>query len=175
MIDSVYVTGDDALANYAEIEISPFPLFGPLKDTLKFRTINIDVPGFVKGSYDVHWKSQHFEKPNGKDETPKTFTSVFRVDKYYAVYKALQTWWQYICNSDTGVLAEDVSPTSGTSTIRTDIMVHTIDTQGIVTTDGFKFERCWLKELTGFGYDVTNGDPVTCTITWSFVKMIPSF
>ena len=174
-IDSVYSQGDDALQNYAELELSPFPLFGPLKDQLKFRTTQIDIPGFVKGAYEVHWKSQKFEKPNGKDETPKTFTSTFRVDKYYKVYKALQAWWQHICDSDTGALAEDVGAATGTSNIRTDIMVKTIDTQGITTNEGFKFERAWLKELANIGYNVTSGDPIELQITWSSVKMIPTF
>jgi hypothetical protein len=174
-IDSVYIQGDDALVNFAELELSPFPLFGPLKDALKFRTTQIDIPGFTKGAYDVHWKAQKFEKPNGKDETAKTFTSNFRVDKYYTVYKALQAWWQYICNSDSGALAEDVGAATGTSNIRTDIMVHTIDTQGIVTSEGFKFERAWLKELAGIGYNVMSGDPIEIQLTWSFVKMIPIF
>ena len=175
MIDTVFSTGDDALGNYAEIDISPFSLFGPLKDPLKYRTTTIEIPGFTKGSYDVHWKSQKFEKPNGKDESPKTFTTGFRVDKYYTVYKALLAWWQYICNSDSGALAEDVGAITGTSNIRTDIMVHTIDTQGIVTNEGFKFERVWLKEMGSMSYDVTSGDPINCTLTWSFVKMIPLF
>jgi hypothetical protein len=177
-IDSVYVTGDDALANFAEIEIlvNPgFALFGPMANTLKFRTTNIDVPGFTKASYEVHWKAQKFEKPSGKDETAKTFTSTFRVDKYYTVYKALQAWWQYICNSDTGALAEDVGAITGTSNIRTDIMVHTIDTQGVTTNEGFKFERAWIKELGNFSYDVSSGEPLSCQITWSFVKLLPLF
>jgi len=174
-IDAVYQTGDDALQNFAEMELSPFPLFGPLKDALKFRTTQIDIPGFEKGSYEVHWKAQKFEKPSGKDDTAKTFTSTFRVDKYYTVYKALQAWWQYICNSDSGALAEDVGAITGTSNIRTDILVKTIDTQGITTNEGFKFERVWLKSLAGFGYNVTSGDPLECQPTWSFVKMLPIF
>ena len=174
-IDSAYATGDDALANFAEIEISPFPLFGPLAEKLKFRTTTISVPSFQKGVYEVNWKSQKFEKPNGKDETEKTFQTGFRVDKYYVVYKALMAWWQYICNSDTGALAEDVGAVTGTSNIRTDIMVKTIDTQGITTNEGFKFERAWLKTMDGLSYDVSSGDPLIINLTWSFVKMIPIF
>lgn len=174
-IDSVYVTGDDALANFAEVNISPFSLFGPLRDALKFRTTSIEVPGFSKGSYEVHWKAQKFEKPSGKDETAKTFSTTFRVDKYYSVYKALMAWWQYICNSDSGALAEDVGAITQTSNIRTDIMVNTIDTQGIVTNEGFKFERAWIKEMGALSYDVTSGDPISCAITWSFVKLLPLF
>lgn len=174
-IDSAYATGDDALANMAEIEFSPLSLFGLLKDDLKFSTAQINVPGFTMGKYEVHWKAQKFEKPSGKDETEKTFSFTFRVDKYYTVYKALQAWWQYICNSDSGALAEDVGAATGTSNIRTDVMVHTIDTQGVTTSEGFKFERAWLTGLAGFSYDVTSGDPLMCEITMSFVKMLPQF
>jgi hypothetical protein len=174
-VDSVYATGDDAVANIAEILIPAFSLFGPLKDQLRFRTTQINVPGFAMGSYDVHWKSQKFEKPSGKDETEKTFTFTFRVDKYYTVYKALLAWWQYICNSDSGALAEDVVAVTGTSNIREDIIVKTVDTQGVTTNEGFKFERAWLKSLAGFSYDVSSGDPLMCEVTMSFVKMVPQF
>jgi hypothetical protein len=54
-------------------------------------------------------------------------------------------------------------------------MVHTIDTQGVTTNDGFKFERAWLKSLAGFSYDVSSGDPLMCECTMSFVKMLPQF
>lgn len=174
-IDSVYAQGDDALGNVAELEVGAFSLFGDLKDNLKFRTTNISVPGFAVGEYMVAWKSQQFPKPNGKDETPKLFTSQFRVDKYYIVYKALQAWWQYICNSDSGAMAEDVGAVSGTSNIRTDIQVRTVDTNGVTTNEGFKFEKAYIKELSGFDYDVNSGDPLSCTVTWSYVKMIPLF
>jgi len=174
-IDSAYAVGDDALANMDEIEFSPFSLFGPLKDALKFRTTQITVPGFTMGSYEVHWKSQKFNKPSGKDDTEKSFSFTFRVDKYYTVYKALLAWWQYICNSDSGALAEDVGATTGTSNIRTDVMVHTIDTQGVTTSEGFKFERAWLKSLAGFSYDVASGDPLTCEVQMEFVKMLSQF
>jgi hypothetical protein len=174
-IDSVYIQGDDALANVAEILIPEFSLFGPLKENLRFRTKTINVPGFTMGSYEVNWKSQKFEKPSGKDETEKTFTFTFRVDKYYTVYKALLAWWQYICNSDNGALAEDVGAVSGTSNIRVDIIVKTIDTQGVTTNEGFKFERAWLKSLGSISYDVGNGEPIDMECTMSFVKMVPQF
>lgn len=172
-IDSVYQQGDDALGNMAELTVSPFPLFSPLADALKFRTTTISVPGFSVNSYEVHAKTQKFEKPAGKDSTPKTFQSQFRVDKYYTVWKALAAWWQYICDSDTGAMAEDVGAVTGSSNIRTDVLVKTIDSNGIVTNEGFKFERAWIKEMTGLNYSMDSDTPLTCDITWSFVKMIP--
>lgn len=174
-VDNVYQQGDDALQNTAEIEVEAFKLFGPLKDALKFRTTQIDTPGFQMGSYEVNAKTQKFEKPNGKDNTQKTFTSTFRVDKYYTVYKALLAWHEYIVDSDTGAIAEDVGAVTGTSNIRTDIRVRMIDSNGVTTNEGFKFERCWLKEIAGIQYDIAQGEPIYVAITWSFVKMIPQF
>ena len=174
-IDSVYALGDDALGNMAELEVGVFPLFKDLKENLKFRTTAINVPGFAVGEYMVAWKAQQFPKPNGKDETPKTFTSTFRVDKYYTVYKALLAWWEYICNSDSGAMAEDVGAISGTSNIRTDLQVRVVDTNGITTNEGFKFEKAYIKELSGMDYSVDSGDPLFCNITWNYVKLIPLF
>jgi hypothetical protein len=68
-----------------------------------------------------------------------------------------------------------VGAVTGTSNIRTDVMVKTVDTQGIATNEGFKFERAWLKSLAGFSYDVSSGDPLECQVTMSFVKMLPQF
>jgi hypothetical protein len=93
MIESVYKQGDDALVNMAELQFPVFNLFG-LADPLKFRTTQISIPEYMVGAYEVHWKTQRFEKPSGKDDSPKTMTFTFRVDKYYTVYKALMAWWQ---------------------------------------------------------------------------------
>ena len=177
MIDDVYNQGDDALGNIAEIKIESFELFANTWiDRLKFRTTKITIPNFEKGIYEVAWKSQKFEKPDGKDNTAKTFDTEFRVDKYYTVWKAIMAWWQYIMNSDTGAIAEDVGAVLSKSNIRTSsIKVSTVDTLGNTTNDGFDFQRVWPKTVTGFSYDNTSGDPLMCTVTWSFVKMIPLF
>ena len=176
MIDTVYELGDDALDNHAEITVNPFALFGPLANALKYRTTTISIPEFTIGEYEVHWKTQKFPKPAGKDDTPKTFTTGFRVDKYYTVYKSLLAWWQYICNSDSGAMAEDVGAITRTSNIRTDILVKTIDSQGVVTNEGFRFTNAYIKSLAGISYNSEGGTaPITLDITWNFVKMIPIF
>lgn len=174
-VEDVYKAGDDALGNMTEMEIIPigdFKLFN-MSNKLKCRTTNIEIPSFTVNAYEVHAKTQSFEKPGGKNGTAKTFTSQFRVDKYYVVWKALNAWWQYICSSDTGAMAEDVGAITGTSNIRADIIVKTIDSNGIVTNNGFKFERAWIKDMSSISYDIGSDTPISTSITWSFVKMIP--
>jgi len=172
MIDSIYKQGDDALANMAELEFPAWDLFG-LTTPLKFRTTNISIPEYTVGSYEVHWKTQKFEKPSGKDDSPKTMTFTVRIDKYYVVYKALMAWWQYICNSDTGAMAEDVGAVTGTSNIRIDFTVKTVDSNNVTTSDGWKFVSAWIKGIAGVEFDVTSGEPLSIAITMSYVKAIP--
>lgn len=173
-IESVYSQGDDALQNMAELQFPAFNLFG-LADPLKFRTTQIDIPEFAVGTYEVPWKSQKFEKPSGKDETPKTMTFTFRVDKYYTVYKALMAWFQYINNTDTGAMAEDVGAITKTSGIRTDFQVRVVDTNNVTTTEGWKFNASFIKNIAAISFDETSGDPITVQVTMSYVKAVPQF
>lgn len=173
-IDSVYAQGDDALQNMAELQFSAFNLFG-IADPLKFRTTQIDIPEFTVGTYEVPWKAQKFEKPSGKDETPKTMTFTFRVDKYYTVYKALMAWFQYINNTGTGAMAEDVGAVSKKSNIRTDFQVKVVDTNGVTTTEGWKFNKAFIKSMAGVSFDQSSGDPISVQVTVSYVSAIPQF
>jgi len=174
MIESAYQQGDDALQNMAELQFPVFNLFG-LADKLKFRVTQISIPEYMVGSYEVHWKTQKFEKPSGKDESPKTMTFTFRIDKYYTVYKALMAWWQFICNSDTGAMAEDVGAITRTSNIRCDFQVRCVDSNNITTTEGWKFFGAWIKGIAGIEFDETSGEPLTIAITMSYVKAVPQF
>jgi len=174
MIESVYKQGDDALQNMAELQFPVFNLFG-LADPLKFRTTQISIPEYTVGMYEVHWKTQKFEKPSGKDESPKNMTFTFRIDKYYTVYKALMAWWQFICNSDSGAMAEDVGAVTGTSNIRCDFQVRCVDSNNVTTTEGWKFIGAWIKGIQGVEFDQTTGDPIMCQVTMSYVKAVPQF
>lgn len=159
----------------AELEfLKGFKLFG-LTDRLKFRVTQISIPEYNVGMYEVHWKTQKFEKPSGKDESPKNMTFTFRVDKYYTVYKALMAWWQYIHNSDTGAMAEDVGAITGTSNIRCDFQVRCVDSNNVTTTEGWKFKAAWIKGIQGIEFDQSTGDPIMCQITMSYVKAVPQF
>ena len=173
MIDSVFWQGDDALVNMAELQFPTAHKLFNMAEPLKFRTVQINVPEFMVGSYEVHWKTQKFEKPSGKDDTPKTMTFTFRVDKYYKVYKALMSWWQYICNSDTGAMAEDVVFESQASNIRLTFDVRVVDSNNVTTNEGWKFVDAWIKSIAAIDFDQTTGDPIQLQVTMSYVKYIP--
>jgi len=170
-INQIFQLGDDALANQAEIIINPLALFAS-NDPLRLRTTTFDIPEFAIGEYTIDYKTQKFNKPSGKIETPQEFTFNFRADKYWTIYQALLAWKNTIGNDRTGAMSEDVDPITGISLIRTDVIVLTKDSNGTLTSPGWTFSKCWLKNLGGVSFDNASGDPIEVSVTLDFLKMI---
>ena len=118
----------------------------------------------------MEYKSVTFTKPSGKIVTANEFTMNFRSDKYWVVYQALLAWKNAIADENSGAIAEDVN-TAGISTIRTDISVMTIDSNGLITGPGWRYHKCFISNLGGVSFDQTNGDPLEVTVTFQFLKM----
>ncbi len=172
MIETILALGDDALDSEGQIVLEPLPFFS-VNEALQFRITNFSIPEFSTGAYSVRYKTQEFEKPNGAVTTPHEFTFSFRVDKYWSVYQDLLIWKQIISNDNTGAIAEDIT-VGGSSAIRTNFSVMTIDSNGIVTSQGWKFTSAWLKSLGSVSFDQTSeGNPLTVDVNLSFVKCIP--
>jgi hypothetical protein len=174
LIDTVYATGDDALGNQAEMSIGEISSIFQMKDPLKVRITIIDIPAYTVGKYTIDYKTQKFTKPSGKIETPNEMTFSFRSDKYWTIYQALLAWKRYIADEDSGAMAEDVGALTGTSSFRTNVIVHTIDSNDVVTYTGWKFEKAWISDLQGINFDQSNGEPIIVQGTLDFVKMIPA-
>lgn len=173
MIDVIYALGDDALDSQAIIVFQPL-LFLTQMDPLQFRISNFTIPEFSIGSYDVNYKSQKFTKPSGKIETPNSFSFTFRADKYWTIYQTLLRWKNLIGDDSSGAMAEDVGALSGNSAIRTDFSVMTIDSNGVITSQGWQFTKAWLKSLGSVSFDQTSdGRPINIDVTLEYVKCLP--
>ncbi len=173
MIDVIYQLGDDALDNQAQMIIEPLPFF-PNMEALQMRITNFSIPEFSVGSYEVAYKTQKFTKPNGRIETPNTFSFSFRADKYWQLYQNFLVWKNLIGNDATGAVAEDVGSASGESSIRTNFSVMTMDSNQIVTSPGWDFTHGWLKSLGEVSFDQTSeGAPIIVAVTLEYVKCLP--
>lgn len=173
MLDILFKMGDDAVDNEGIIVIEPLP-FMSTTEALQFRITSFEIPEFVQEAYSVRYKTQEFEKPKASITTSKDFTFSFRVDKYWSTYDDLLTWKQLIGNDDTGAIAEDVNPITGSSSLRTNFSVFPVDSNGNVTYKGWKFTNAWIKSLGSVSFDQTSsGDPLTVSVTLAFVKCIP--
>jgi hypothetical protein len=173
MIEQVFALGDDALNNEATISITPLAFFD-VQDPLRLRTTTFSIPAFEIGSYEVRYKTQAFEKPNGNVSGAKELSFSFRADKYWTIYQALLVWKNYIGDDRSGAMAEDVGAISGSSNIRTNVTVVTKDSNDVLTSPGWTFEQCWLKSLGGVDFDNTaEGDPIIVDVILSSLKVVP--
>ena len=172
-IDAIYKAGDDALANQFNIIFSAFSLLSIDAD-LKLRTTNVSIPEFSVGTYEVDYKTQKMEKPNGKNTTPNEWSFTFRADKYWVLYQALMAWKQFIANDDTGAMAEDVGAIGGDSGIRTDVIVIPTDSNDVPTSPGWTMEKSFLKSIAGIEFDTASGEPLTVAVTLSALKIVPN-
>jgi len=173
IIDTVYGLSDDALGYEFQVSVGPISfLADPTGFT--FRALTVEIPEVSVGEYTIEYKSDTLVKPNGKITTPKEFSIEFRIDKYYALYKAFRTWNSAIVNPTTGGVSMD--SVNGISTFRTPITVSTgtFDLNGnfIPTLQLWTFTGCWPKAVGGFSMDNSNTEPLTTSIRFGYLSMI---
>jgi len=174
LVDEAYSAADDALQNQAELSISPIPGILNFDNPIKFRVTEFSIPEFSVGEYEVHWKTQKFSKPSGKIESNNEFEFSLRVDKYWVAYQALLAWFNFTASSDSGKMAEDVGAITKTSGIRTDVIVNLVDSNGIVTFNGWQLHKCRIKSLGQISFSQESGDPVIIPVTLAALKITPA-
>jgi hypothetical protein len=171
MIDSVFIQGDDALVNIAEINIQS-PIF-KLLENLKFRTTQISIPEFSIETFEIHHITQKFTLPSGKDGTPKTMSFTVRVDKYYTIYKALMAWLRYFCGEpDDKGNAYIVQPNKQSYSI---VKVRCVDSNGVTTTEGWTFKMAYIQSIGAIEFDAETGEPIKIQCTIAYGIAIPEF
>lgn len=173
MINTIFQAGDDALGYEFQASFGPIPfLKGP--SSLNVRITTVEIPPKTLGEYEYRYKSERMVKPNGQIETAKEFSIEFRMDKYYAIYKAFSLWQSSIVNPVSGGVAQDAG-VNGESAIRIPITITsgTYDIEGnfIPTTQVWSFTGCWPKEVGGFSLDNSNGDPLLTAIRFGYLSM----
>jgi hypothetical protein len=173
VLDQIFNAGDDALAYEFLVTLGPIPYLDAVTNSM-VRCITCEIPEKSVGTYEYDFKTEHIVKPNGKNTTPKEFSMEFRVDKYFAIYKALRSWNDAIINPANGGTTFD--SVNGVSSIRIPITIATgtYDTSGtfIPTLQTWSFTGCFPVGIGGFTLDNQGGDPLTCTVRWNYLKMI---
>ena len=160
---------DDALDNLWQALI---PIFPGCIDTLglNLRSIKYSGPTFSFGTYKVDYKSEHAEKPSGKQTTDKRFVISFRVDKYWKSYISLKAWHDTIHNSEFGGGSADFD--NGVSVIRVPITIVTQDLNSAPTTTGWVFRGSFIEDISPTSLDYTSGNPITVDCTFRYITMM---
>lgn len=172
VMETIFSQGDDAIGYEFQISLGPIPYLD-VATNLLVRCNTVEIPAISVQTYEYDYKSEKVVKPNGKIGTPKEFSTEFRIDKYYNLYKAIKTWNNAIVSPVSGGVATDSN--NGVSAIRIPITVSTgtYDIEGnfVPTLQVWNFTGCFPVEVGGFTLDSQSGDPVMCTVRWSFLKM----
>lgn len=172
MIDQIYSLGDDALQNLWEMTIGNIPFIGdPITSVLRIQ--NVSIPSTGVGTYDIHYKTQKFTKPNGKIESPNEFSFTFRVDRNWIIYKAFVLWKNAIANTHSGTLAPD----NPISNLRVPISVWAIDGTGlpIPAFGRWTFNGCFVSSIGEVGFDYSGGEVITTDVTMQFLTLDDNF
>lgn len=173
-LDLIYQAGDDALQNQFMVVIPAFPNVIDI-GSVNIRTLTVNIPDLVMGTYDVHFGSDKFSKPSGKSELNKEFNFTFRIDKYWRVYNSFRQWHGLIFNQDTGGISPDNANDGlggGNSPIRVPISIMSLDSNDILTGGQWNYEGCWPSQVNGLEFSQDNGDPLICNVTMRFIKML---
>jgi hypothetical protein len=169
-INAISVLGDDSLSNQFAIIIPSYPgQIDPNGDN--FRVTNISIPERSINTYEVHYKTQKFTKPSGKDASANEFTFEFRVDKFWNTYKGFSDWHRAIIDPVTGIQTPDFA--NGVSGIRVPITVQTIDSNDVPTSTGWVFDGCFPSTIPGVDFAMDNGDPIVVSITMQYITVNP--
>lgn len=164
-IEAVYQLGEDALQNHFLMTMAPpvlvpnFPIA-----SLPFRLQTFEVPDTNIGTYEVHYRTQKFERPSGKIDSPTEFTFSFRADRYWNIYNSFKAWSNLIQHHQLGTMTPDLE-----SQIRAQITVMTVDSNNLPTGGGWIFRGAFLKSITGISFDQTSGDPIEVSVTMSYL------
>lgn len=168
-VEQIYQTGDDALDNEFDVVIAPISVFN-LTDPFRFRTTSVTIPGRGVNTYAINYKTIKITKPSGSLKGENVFNIEVRIDKYWTLYQALLAWKNAIADEITGAMAEDVN-TAGVSANRTDIIVMSIDANGVQTGPGWKFHKCFISDIPSVTFNQGDGGPMPISVEFNFLKM----
>lgn len=188
----VYNKGGDAVKNMFEVYFVNLPegvasttQWG-LQDSLtqpSLRTTTVSIPQAGIVTYEVPYKTATLKMPGGKLEWDMQFTTEFRIDRYWELYRDLVTWRNKLCSPD-GTIGEDVYFAKGSSDysrntrceyvlIKSFILgVGTVGTgsQGMPQ-HAWKFLRCYPAKINNVEFTYAEGSNVTISVDFGFVEM----
>ncbi len=172
-IDLIYAMGDDAFSNSFDVQFGAINLPG-ISDlsALLLRVQDVGIPGFNIEEYEVRYKTMMIMKPSGIINDVKEFSMTLRVDRNWAVYKALQLWQRQLVDPNTGT----ISPDNIVDNNRMDYMTIAPSNPGVAVTlpagvGNWRMEGVYPRDIPEASFDYTSGDALALSITFSMLRM----
>lgn len=193
----VYNLGGDAVKNMFEVYYYHLPegvssahglidaAKGNAKPSLRTNTISIPQAGIT--TYEVPFKTVTLKMPGGKLEWDAQFTTEFRIDRYWELYRDLVVWRNKLCSPD-GSIGEDVyycdadgAPLEDKKEANTRcgwVDVRSYILRGGLTLNAqdnpqhmWRFLRCFPAKINNVEFTYADGQNITVSVDFGFVEM----
>lgn len=173
--------GSDAMSNLFYVEIDNSKL--PDKVGLIVREQDFTPPTFNQPTTSIAFMTTKMDVPTAQYQGSKELKLVFRLDNNYKGYKAL-----LYLQSATSKLTVDYAGTKiDTDTNKKGFNINVYAIKGDVSSPAdltpmnplsdkskfilfYKYENCWIKDISGFNYSYSGSNPMKITASISFQK-----
>lgn len=149
-------------------------------DSPSLRTTTISIPQAGIVTYEVPFKTATIKMPGGKLEWEMQFTTEFRIDRYWELYRDLVTWRNKLCSPD-GTIGEDVwFPSTDTVNSPRNTRCESVVVKSFILGDttanaqaqhAWQFLRCYPSKINNVEFTYAEGTNVTISVDFSFIEM----
>lgn len=176
-ITTIYNQGDDALNIESYFSMAPLD-FMSHTGALGLRLTDYSVPRFEAETTEVRYMNGAIDIPRPGNSNKGVLEVTFRCDKYWAIYRELLTWKRLVSDEVTGANFDfgsgQVDGYSFSDYLTTTVIIYTMDTRGVQTSNGWKFYNVFIKNLDSVKFSqVDSGSPITVGATFVYRKCAP--
>lgn len=171
-INTLVSASADAQSNLYELEFSGINSLEKINNLLKVRCNKFTPPEIQQESYDVKFVTATIPRPRAMTKITRNFTLEFRVDANYEVYKTLLEQFNRTFKPTTSFATNDINKKKDelfsvtVKVINEGLLNETPHISAI-----FKFNSCWISNITPIAYKTGTADPATVTMTINFLQM----
>ena len=160
MVNTIYQMGNDALQNQGKVIISPLGTVLDMLEALQFRITTLpNIPEYKIEFNDFSYKGYTVSLAKPGESLSRSSSFVFRVDKYWNVYKMLKRWLKLIYDHEQGDAG-----LGDTDAVRTSMTI------AMDNGPTWTFTGVIPESVSDIGLDNTDsGTPITCTFTFRYV------
>ena len=185
ILTSLYNSGADS---YKNLYLAKFSLTNSgytddahkkFLDSLSVRCSGFNPPEYEQSEYTVKFMNVSIPKPAPKISVTRNFKLIFRLDDNYDVYKYLLELQKETFDYANSVTKVDINAldTSG-KLLNVEVysmsgdMVDVVSEDSVLTTKLlFKYNKCWIDNVTLSDYSHSSTDPMTVTASINYITM----
>lgn len=174
-IEDIISAGNDAFDNLYQLKFTN-ALNSDLNLTIRAQGINVPSP--KQEPYTVRYMNEYVDFPKPQVNLQRNFTVVFRIDSNYESYKKLENQMNRVFRPSISKTITDVFEfdESDLFNVEIDVIKNQKSPYAGYPSGSketlFKFERCWISQMTPPNFKTNSSDAMTTTLTINYMRMV---